>query len=253
MTSERRDESVQFSLTELMKLEDERVVREKREREAAEAAAVAAREDAARREREARERAEAEARERARRERAEEEARREAMSRAAVEQARIAVEAKTRAEEAERERRHELELARLRANVERPHGPGMLVGSAGVGLALGLVAAVTVHFASIKPTHARAVEDLKIAAARTEAQLLEARREGLSQASQINDLSARLEQARKDIVELRSKEPRPGAKGPEVVRGPRAAPGGPSQPPPSLSDKCAGSRDPLCGLDLRGK
>ena len=112
---ERRDESVTFSLKELMKLEDERICQERQAREARELAVKSAREDAERREREelaAKDRAAEEERERARFREMEEEARREAMQRAAIEQARITVEARTRAEESDRE------VARLRLGLE---------------------------------------------------------------------------------------------------------------------------------------
>jgi hypothetical protein len=181
MTGERRDESVQFSLHELMRLEDERIAREKRDREAAEAAAIAAREASERREREERERAIAATHERERTLRFEEEARREAMSRAAVEQARISVEARTRAEESERERRHELELAKLRMDVARPHGPGLLLGSGAVGAALAFAVCGAAYFGEIRPAQARTVEGLEGAVARAEAKANDVGRENLEQ------------------------------------------------------------------------
>jgi hypothetical protein len=254
MTGERRDESVQFSLHELMKLEDERILREKRDREAAEAAAFAAKEEAARREREAREQAEAQARERERILRIEEEARREAMSRAAIEQARISVEARTRADEAERERRHELELAKLRVEVAKPHGPALLIGSAAGGAFVAVIACVAVYFGSLRPEAARKVEGLEAATQRAEARATQLGIESLAQGKQINELEASLALARADIIKLRdqvatTRPPTPtGSPAPKT--GGRA---GQPPPPASLSDKCAGSRDPLCGLDLHGK
>jgi hypothetical protein len=255
MKGERRDESVQFSLHELMKLEDERILRERRDREADEAAALAAKQDATRREREAHERAEAQARERERMLRVEEEARREAMSRAAIEQARIEVEARTRADEAERERRHELELARLRLDVGKPHGPAMLLGSAAGGAAVAFIACVALYFGSLRPEAARKIEGLEAATQRAEARATQLGIESLSQGKQLNELKESLAVARADIIKLRDSATAKVSTPPHGAGGVPKAGGRPGQPPPpaSLSDKCAGSRDPLCGLDLRGK
>ncbi|MDB5216675.1 MAG: type 3 domain protein precursor [Myxococcaceae bacterium] len=168
---ERRDESVNFSLKELMKLEDERITQERQAREARELAAKNAREEAERREREelaAKDRAAADERERARFREMEEEARREAMQRAAVEQARITVEARTRAEESDRERRHEIELQRLRAETVKKPGPGGYVASALGGAAVALALCLVMHFAVSKPASDRRIAELDRAVAGAE-------------------------------------------------------------------------------------
>lgn len=165
---ERRDESVNFSLKELMKLEDERIDQERQACDARERAAKTARDEAERREREeraARDRAVAEERERARFREMEEEARREAMQRAAVEQARITVEARTRAEEADRERRHEIELQRLRADTVKKPGPGGYVASALGGAAAALALCLVMHFAVSKPASDHRIAELDRAVA----------------------------------------------------------------------------------------
>ena len=251
MTGERRDESVQFSLTELMRLEDERVERERRDREAAEAAARAAKAKAERDEREARERAEAERKERERLLRVEEEARREAMSRAAVEQARIAVEARARAEEAERERRHEIELAKLKTEVQKPQGAGLLVGSGVLGAAVAFVVCTVAYFGAIKPAQARTVEALELAVHQAEGKAADAARAGLEQDRRIAQLEREVRAANDELAQLRAasttKTPK-AAPGPQPV-GPRT--NAPSTVSTAAIDKCAGSADPLCGLDLR--
>ncbi len=244
--SGRRDESVSFSLRELQELEEERIAREKRETEEREAAAVRAREESARREAEAlaaRQRAESEARDAERRRELEDLARREAMQKALVEQARIEVEARTRAEDAERERRHERELAAIRA-ARTKHGPGAFVASAiGGGIAAALVFAV-VYFAAVKPAHDRRVAELADQAARGEARAseLERRFEGVQTA---------LEDAKRELKEARERPATPApAAGPKaptstgsgaVVRTPR----GPSATPAPAPTVCL-KGDPLC-------
>src|SRR5690242_7876368 len=92
--SGRREESVKFSLKELMKLEDERLAEQARERAARERAAVAEQQNAERRRRaeaEAAARASAEAKEREQHAKLDDLARREAMQKAIVEQSRLAV------------------------------------------------------------------------------------------------------------------------------------------------------------------
>ena len=103
----RREESVQFSLKELLKLEDERLAEQTRERQARDAAAARERDESERRKRaelEEKVRTETEARERQRHAELDDLARREAMQKAVVEQSRLEVEVRARAEERERER-----------------------------------------------------------------------------------------------------------------------------------------------------
>jgi len=195
---ERRDESVNFSLKELMKLEDERISQERQAREARELAAKTAREEAELREREelaAKDRAAAEERERARFREMEEEARREAIQRAAVEQARITVEARTRAEESDRERRHEIELQRLRAETMQKPGPGGYVASALGGAAATLALCLVMHFAVSKPASDRRIAELDRAVAGAEGREAELGR-------RVDDQKVRIGQLEKSLSDM---------------------------------------------------
>ena len=159
----RRDESVQFSLKELLKLEDQRIEEQARERDAREAAAArASAEDERRRraEAEAQARAAEEDRERQRRTELEELARREAMQKAIVEQARLEVEARTRGDERERERRHEMEIARLRTS-KNSSSLGALVGASALGGGVMLMVTLGLHFGVQKPAGERHIAELR--------------------------------------------------------------------------------------------
>lgn len=207
---ERRDESVNFSLAELMKLEDERIAQEKRAHEARQLAAQSEREAAERRESEtvaARARAEAEERERLRFREMEEEARREAMQRAAVEQARITVEARTRADESERERRHEIELQRMRAETIRKPGPGGFVASGIGGAAFAFAACLVLHFAVSKPASDRRIADLDRAIATERGRSDELGRRIDDEKTRIAGLERDLGDARNEITRLRAPPP----------------------------------------------
>lgn len=248
---ERRDESVQFSLKELMKLEDERIGEEKKARDEREAAEARAREETARKEREAlaaREREEADARERQRREMVEEEARREAMSRAAVEQARIGVEARARAEESERERRHEIELVRVRAESQKKPAIGGFIGSGLAGAGVVLLAALLVHFGMVKPESARRVAELEQGVAVAETRADQLSRQSAKQADELAAMKRELDAAKALLA-----SPPPVAKTPPTTpaggKGPIAAP----PPKPRLPDEkpCADEHDPLCGTIRR--
>jgi len=246
---ERRDESVNFSLKELMKLEDERISQEREAREARELAAQTAREDASRRERaelEARERVAAEERERARFREMEEEARREAIQRAAVEQARITVEARTRAEESDRERRHELELQRMRTETVQKPGPGGFIASALGGVAACLAICLVLHFSVSKPASDLRIAELDraVAAADGHANGLGHRVE--EQSARIKKLEDSLREKEDELAKARSAlASRPAlAPAPTVVRGG----GGPVKVKgPNDGPPCANKFDPLCG------
>ena len=151
MTS--REESTQFSLNELLRIEDERVEGMKQaEVDQQRAAETAAREASARAAADAKAKADAEARIRAEAERTalDDLARREAMQKAIVEQARLDVDAKTRSEERELERRHEVALAALRAEGTRSQ-LGTILGGTILGAGVALAVAATVHFAALRP------------------------------------------------------------------------------------------------------
>jgi hypothetical protein len=255
MTSgERREESVSVSLKELMKLEDERIDRERKLREAEGLAAQRAREEAEKKRREAEEeraRAEAEERERLRLRDLEEEARREAMSRAAVEQARIAVEARARAEEAERERKHEIELARIRAEAAKKSGAGVVVGSGLVGFSIALVAAVVVHFGVTRPANDRAIGALEARVAAAERRANDMGVDVERERARASKAEGELATAQKTIDDLKSAASRPPSKAArDPARDQATPPTGSSkaQPKNPLGDgPCINDWDPLCG------
>lgn len=245
----RRDESVSFSLRELMKLEDERVDGERQQREARERAAKLAREEAERRERaelEARERTAAEERERARRIEVEEEARREAMSRAAVEQARIAVEARTRADESERERRHEIELQRMRTEGQRKPALGGYLASGLGGAAVAVAGCMVLMFAVAKPASDRRVADLDRAVATAEGRASTLERRIDEQNLKLAEVQKALDAARDQLAHTPPPPPNVGPTTPQ--KGPFAAPGGTSTSiKPPVEKPCVNKFDPLCG------
>ncbi|HEY8075490.1 MAG TPA: hypothetical protein VIF62_15305 [Labilithrix sp.] len=247
-----RDESVTFSLRELEQLENERLEREKRQREDELHAMQRAKEEAERRaeeERTARLRMEADEKERARLREIEEEARREAMSRAAVEQARIEVEARTRADEADRERRHELELARIRIESKKSSGVGVVVGSGLVGFAVALGVCAGFYFGAIAPANARTRAALDGDVADANAKVRDLRSEAIDEHKKLVALQLQLDAANARIDELSQKAPsKPTTKGP-IGTGSGPTSTVKKDPPPP--DPCAGSKDPLCGLDMR--
>jgi colicin import membrane protein len=250
---ERRDESVNFSLKELMKLEDERISQERQAREARDLAAKVARDEAERREREelaARERADDEERERARFREMEEEARREAMQRAAVEQARITVEARTRAEESDRERRHEIELQRMRAETVKKPGPGGYIASSLGGAAVALAVCLVMYFGVSKPTSDKRIAELDRAVAGAEGRESELGRRVDEQKARIGQL----EKSLTDMQEELGKRPVVAATPPRTPAGPAPGPkrGGPGSSSDSSKGKGANDGppcpkfDPLC-------
>ena len=164
--STRQEGSATFSLGELMKLENERVAEQERDREEATRAAARAAEAVA-----AKASADAEA-DAAKKKRAEldELARRDAIQRAVVEQARLEVDARTRADERERERQHEVALVNARNAPPPPKttGLGALAGATGLGGALMLVVAMVIHFAVEKPAIERQLTELDLRAGTAE-------------------------------------------------------------------------------------
>jgi colicin import membrane protein len=231
---ERRDESVSFSLKELMKLEDERIGQERQAREARELAAKDARDDAERREREelvAKDRAAEEERERARFREMEEEARREAMQRAAIEQARITVEARTRAEESDRERRHEIELQRMRAETVKKPGPGGYIASSLGGAAVTLAICLVMHFAVSKPASDKRIAELDRAVAGAEGRESELGR-------RVDDQKARIGQLEKSLSDMQEELSR---RPPVAAAPPRTPPGSTGSTGPKRNGAGAGA------------
>jgi hypothetical protein len=255
--ADRRDESISFSLRELTNLEQARVDEERiardvlaaREREArleSERALVRARAE--------QERLEHDERERIRRQHAEEEARLEALSRAAVEQARLAVEVGARAEEAERERRHERELAELAIRHKTPSR--ILLGGVCVlvGVAVGLVPCVLLR-AGYEASRAdeRTLANTREEALANRLRASDARAENATR--EFDTLRAEGAALRGEVAGLQSK-----LKSVSLTEAGKvwACPPGkaPTARPvavgtkPATVDPCAGSRDPLCGLPL---
>ena len=240
---ERRDESVAFSLKELMKLEDERVDEER--------AALLAAERRAASERAARDEAERQARIIAEEERArslakerEEEARLEAMQRATVEQARITVEARTRADESERERAHERELTRMRLEATKRPGPALYIGSAMGGAGLALAAFLVFFFAIAKPDSDRRIRELQgsVDAERDRAAGLDVRLG--SESAKLQITQRELEAARRQLAAVPVAPAVATAPKPPVVHGGGVVPKLPVGP---KDDKpCVDPHDPLC-------
>ncbi len=237
------ENSVQFSLSELMKLEVERVEEEERAKKAREEAAFRAAKEA----REAEERARL-AEEAAKREQARaEEAKRDAMKSAAVEQARIEVEAHARAMERERERRHELELATQRALTKAATPSiGMVFGSTMFGGLLMLIVVLAVHLGVSKPAADRHVADLegRIAVAEKRAEDSSHRADDLR--SKVVTLESERNDARTEIERLKAAlAAKPGKK--DAVQTPAPVP-----PKPTVKEKekekepPCDPKDPMC-------
>lgn len=237
-----RDQSVQFSLKELMKLETDRIAEEQREREAREVAAVKERAEV-----EARRRGEAEARDRdqaeleARRRLAEgeEEARREAMQKAIVEQARVEVETRARGEERERARRHELELEKVRTSEAKAPSP-FLAGAGGA--AAMLLLALGVHFVVVKPAGDQRLADRSRSAAAAEESAEHADRRFVEQRATIEGLEKAANDARTELANLK-KELLAQKKAPAPPLPPRAPA---LQPKPAAPAVPCRKGDPLC-------
>jgi hypothetical protein len=238
-TPVRSEGSATFSLGELMKLEDERVAEQAREREANERAEIAAKAEAERRAKAA----EQEAAERRRRAELDELARREALQRAAVEQARLEVDARTRVAERERERQHELALQAARATTPKPTGLGALLGATGLGGGLMLVVTCIVHFGVMQPATDRRLSELELRATTAEHKLSEAE----TSADKSRKTIAVLEQ-RNATLELDNRNLRDAANAKTPTSSQPHGPRGPTAPTkPKLSETaCADEHDPMC-------
>ncbi len=235
------DQSVQFSLKELMKLETERIAEEQRSREAREVAAVEERAEV-----EARRRSEAEARERdqaeldAQRRLAEglEAARREAMQKAIVEQARIEVETRARGEERDRALRHELELSRIRASETKGQSPLLMVAA---GAAAMLLLALGAHFAVVKPAADHRLADRERSTAAASARADQAERRLVQQSATIEGLEKASSTAQAELANLKQQlaKMKPSAP-PPLPRTPTIRPKSPAPSVPCLRG------DPMC-------
>jgi hypothetical protein len=244
----RRDESVQFSLKELLKLEDERLVEQERTTLAREAEHTRALEEEARRRRVDEETAaklEAETLDRRRQTELEELARREAMQKAIVEQGRLEVEVRARADERERERRHEIELERLRA--ETKTGPslslGGMAGAAAMGGAIMLVVALGIHFGVVKPTSERRSAELQSNVTTAETHADDLGRQLNEQRRLVADRDRQLADLRIEVDALKARKPTPTPASAPTVHKPNLpkTQGGGSQP-----EAPCPKGDPMC-------
>ena len=243
-----REHSEQFSLEALMKLEDERVAEQRRAQAAQELAALHEREEAERRRREeadAEERRAAEAQERARREELESVSRREAMQKALVEQTRLEVEVRARAEERELERRHELELHRLR-NEAKKGELGSLAAAALLGGGVMFGVALAIHFGVTKPSSDRRVAELQTSIATEATRADELARENAEHRRRIESLDKTLLSLSEELAQVKGS--RGSSRTPTEPRSP-APPGssGPRRPPASTPAPVTCQRgDPMC-------
>lgn len=238
------EQSVSFSLRELERIENERLDSEKKERQARELEVRRAHEEAianaarARLEEERRA-AEGAAETDRRRRHLEEEAKREAVTRAAVEQTRITVEARTRADQADRERAHEIELAQLRVRErEKRSMLGVVVGSL-ASAAIAFFIAGGMYLVLAKPSF-----DRQLALVETRASAAEAREREL--ASTVLDQKKSIDELGRAITSLKAPPSPPSpAKKTTDRRTPGTTVRAPIPPPPALDPPCK-SGDPMC-------
>ena len=239
---------MQFSLEELLRLEDERISEQQRARSAQAAAAAREREigeERRRAEEEARRRAELDEQEKRRRAELDEIARREAMQKAIVEQARLEVDVRARAAERDLERRHEIELERLRAE-GRKGQLGRLAGAALLGGAVMLAVLLTIHLGVAKPAADRRLGELAGSLLAAEARANAAAQQVEEQRKVIGALDHKLRATAAELEGLQARStPRPSSpsSGPGGGQPPvRPPPGRPALPP---TPPCLRG-DPLC-------
>lgn len=242
-SSERREESVQVSLRELMELEEERLARERAERAAAAAEVERLRAQA---EEEVRARAEEAQRRLAseERERRLDDARREALVKFSVEQARIEVEARVRAEEVERQRRHERERDALTPRTASTPWLRTLAGF-GVGALFGAVIAVAVVVGRVLPEHERELRTARDAVATLEARVTDLGIARDQAARDAVDWRARAEEAQRALA-ARSAASREGTPLPRSGERPRTVHRPPTGPSPTSRGATCLAGDPMC-------
>jgi len=244
----RRDESVQFSLQELLKLEDERLEEARRDAKAlAEREAEKARVEAIRRAEEENVQAAAIEKEIAAHKNAELDAlaKREAMQKAVVEQARLEVEVRARTQERELERRHEIELERLRASTSKDKSQLRTAGlSALLGGAVMLFVLLGVHYGVTKPASDRQMAELQTTLAGLETRVSEADRRAENEKKRGDELSQKLAAALVATPTPTAATPPLPTRAPASVRGNTTGNKPPINPQPEI--KCL-KGDPLCG------
>lgn len=248
MKPTRSDDSVQFSLGALMKLEDERVQGEAAERAAREQALVQAKAEEARRaqaDAEAKARAEAQANEQRRKAELDAIAEREALQRAKIEQTRLEVDARTRADERERERRHELELSAARSAQPKPTGLGALLGATGLGGGLMMIVACVLHFGVNQPANERRFAELELRAGTAEQRASDSDRKVEEQRKQIASLEKSKSALESTVQDLRTAANAPKSSKVDPTIRHNAPPPGP-KPIEKKEADCDEKHDPMC-------
>jgi hypothetical protein len=247
--SRRDEQSVQFSLKDLLKLEEERLDEQRRELETRLAQEKAtAQNEALRKAAEAQAREEAIEKEIAAQKAAELDAlaRREAMQKALVEQARLEVEARTRTEERDLERRHEIELAKARATNPKSHGLGSIAGSALLGGVVMLLVVAGIHFGVTKPAADHRMAEMQTTLGSLETRVTEANRLAQDERKRADELQGQLNKANQKIAELSTKTTTTTTTTTTgTVRNPTSGRVTPPPPPPPPPVVCL-KGDPLC-------
>ena len=244
------DDSVQFSLKELLELEDERLEEQARAKQAREATLAREREEARRREQleaEAKARTEAETRERRRQTELEELARREAIQKAIVEQSRLEVEVRARADERERERRHEIEIERLRSEGKKGQSLGSLIGAAAMGGGIMLVVGLAIQLGVIKPSADRRTAELELSVVTSRERAGELGRQLDEQRRVLSERDRQLADARAQLDALATKIPSATttpSRGRAIAAPPRQGSPASARQGASQPDCLAG--DPMC-------
>jgi hypothetical protein len=240
--------SFMFSLQELERMEEQRVraLHDAAQRERAiEERARHDAEELARGERAAREDAEAEARREGERQVREEAARIEAIHRGATETARIAAEAKAQREARELERRHELELARERAEVGRSRARETIVAglvgaivAAGVGMAM--------HYGIALPRERVRATAGDAAIASRDGTIADLRSLAAAADARTRSMEADLASVRGDNDQLRAERDAAPRVPTAHVPAPRVAPRAETPKLDGFTTCPPGSKDPMC-------
>jgi hypothetical protein len=247
-TMAREENSVQFSLDGLLKLEDERVAGEARERTAREKAAKDAK-VAIEREKQAahsaKMKAEADAVAAEKKAELDQLAQREAMQKAIVEQARIQVEAKMRADERERERRHELDLE-VAKKTEKQSSMGALMGACGFGGGLMLLVFGVIHFAVTQPATDRRMAELELRATTAEQHAADSDHKVDEAQKQLRALDAKRASLETELDGLKNQPVQPTGKKPVAPITGKIPPHNTTTTDTGSQDCPGGDKDPMC-------
>ncbi|HVK64055.1 MAG TPA: hypothetical protein VM694_06260 [Polyangium sp.] len=243
-----RDNSVLFSLNQLLSLHEQTVREEEEAAQARIEAARVAREEAARREAEAlQQKARAEAERIAREEaaRCEEAARLEALRLAEVVRARAEVEAQARMEMMRKADEHERALAALREDEKKKKLKRALVSSV-IGAAALIGSGMGLYFGKIKPDQdaSLANQSAEVEATREEAARLRAKLD--ANGKRLDETAARLEEEKRRAREL--EEAKSAANEAPATRPVQKGPAPKQHEGPKTGGKCLPG-EPGCDLD----